>query len=65
MKAKALFKSSFEYYEHWNDLRKKTIGKGTFHLDKQYLELKEQFEQWDWEMKIEEFINYLKQKKEE
>ncbi len=61
--AKDLFKSSFVYYGYWNDLRKKPSGRGTFHSDKQLLELKDQFEQWDWEMKVEELINYLKRKR--
>ena len=62
--AKELFKASFMYYGYWDDLRKKPCGRNTFHSDKQFLELKEQFEQWDWEMSVEELVDYVCKKEE-
>lgn len=54
--AKKLFKQIFGYYPYWNSMRKKCLGKGTHHTDKDLEEIKKHFDSWDWSMSVEEYI---------
>ncbi len=56
---KELFKNCFEYYEYWDSMRKKVCGTGTFHRDKEFMELREHFSHWDWNMPIDIFAELL------
>jgi len=58
--AKQLFKDAFTYYNYWNGMRKKIKGTGTCHFDKDFEQLKENFERWDWNLKIKEFKDMVK-----
>lgn len=57
---KKLFMESFEYYDYWNSMRKKSLGQGTFHTDKDFARLKTLFQDFDWTMEIDTFLRKVK-----
>ena len=58
--AKQLFKDSFKFYEFWPNMRKKAIGSGNFHTDKDFLVVKSEYKKWDWEISVDEFLRDIK-----
>ena len=58
--AKRMFQEMFLYYNYWNRLRKRCVGEGTYHTDKEFLSLKDQFEYWSWDMSVQNFIEKVK-----
>lgn len=60
MEAKKMFQEAFLYYSCWNELRKKCLGKGTYHTDKDFFLLKRYFERWDWNVGVQEFLEEIR-----
>lgn len=58
--AKRLFMTAFEYYEYWNTMRKKPICMGSVHKEKEFLKIKNEFENWDWNMKVSDFLSIVR-----
>lgn len=53
--AKAMFKEAFMHYRHWNGMRKKCLGTGTYHTDRDFFTLQKYFDRWDWDIKVQDF----------
>ena len=64
VEARELFKKSFTYYSHWQFMRKKVLGKGTFHTDKDFFALRDSFSEWSWEIPIEKFKLIISEQEE-
>ncbi|MCR5796549.1 MAG: hypothetical protein K6G63_01330 [Eubacterium sp.] len=56
-----LFKEAFKYYEFWPEMKKKALGKGTYHSVKDTKRLNELIDSYD--MRIDDFLNKLKDNK--
>lgn len=54
--AKKMFREIFQYYHYWKYLRKKSIGKGTYHSDKEFVLLQKKIVDWDWNISVREFV---------
>ena len=52
--AKELFVEAFSYYDHWQEMKKKPLGKGNYHSVKDGALMKEKIPSYD--MKIEDFL---------
>ncbi len=59
IKAVELFKEAFSKYEFWNDIKKKALGKGTYHSVKDTEKLNSVIDSYD--MRIEDFIKKTKE----
>jgi len=53
-----LFKEAFKNYQYWNEMKKKVIGKGTYHTDKQGVVLREHITTFD--MSVLDFLQDVK-----
>lgn len=53
-RAQTLFLQAFKYYEHWQDMKKKPEGVGTYHSVKDGASMMEKIPSYD--MKIEDFL---------
>lgn len=53
---KVLFKSVFPLYKYWNSMRKKCIGKGTYHKECDFDKILQAFENWSWDLQVDEYI---------
>lgn len=54
--AKELFKKVFPQYKYWNSMRKKCLGKGTYHKESDFDVILHSFENWSWDLSVEEYI---------
>lgn len=54
--AKTLFKKVFPQYRYWNCMRKKCIGEGTYHRERDFDKILQSFETWNWDIQVEEYI---------
>lgn len=57
--AKKMFRDIFPYYCYWKYLRKKSIGKGTYHADKEFFLLQKKFDDWDWNISVQKFMKRM------
>lgn len=53
---KELFKKVFPQYEYWNCMRKKCIGQGSYHKEKDFDVVLRSFENWNWDIQVKEYI---------
>ena len=53
---KALFKKVFLKYKYWNSMRKKCLGIGTYHKESDFDVILHSFENWSWDLSVEEYI---------
>lgn len=53
--AKRMFQEAFPYYQYWNGMRKKCLGTGTYHADREFFLLQKHFDRWDWDIKVQDF----------
>lgn len=58
---KELFKSIFALYRYWNSMRKRCVGNGTYHREKELEPVKRKFENWNWDISVEQFLKTVKQ----
>ena len=58
-KAKEHFKKMFMIYNDWPQLRKKVLGKGSFHKDSDLESVRSKIDNWDWDMKISVFLEKI------
>ena len=56
--AVGMFKKAFYYYDYWQEMKKQTLGKGTYHTDKQGVELRKHITSFD--MPVLEFLEEIR-----
>lgn len=54
--AKELFKKVFPQYKYWNFMRKKCVGEGTYHRERDFDVILQAFKDWGWDLPVEEYI---------
>lgn len=58
--AKELFKDIFPIYIYWDSMRKKCLGKGTYHKQAELIPIQECFENWNYDISVQEFKDKAK-----
>ena len=53
---KELFKKVFPQYRYWNSMRKKCMGEGTYHRERDFDIILQSFENWSWDLPVEKYI---------
>lgn len=62
MAVKELFKTVFVNYKFWNSMRKKCIGMGTYHKESDLNIIVGCFDNWSYEINVEDFRQHVKSK---
>lgn len=53
-----MFKKAFYYYDYWQEMKKQALGKGSYHTDKQGVELRKHITSFD--MPVLEFLEEIR-----
>lgn len=52
---KGLFREVFPLYGHWGSMRKRCVGSGTYHRERELEPIKGRFDEWSWDISVEQF----------